>query len=72
MTEQLLETPAGISLMAIADKYGWSRAGVITWMNSPTTYLMSTDRVALRPVDIFELDPERVLTVAENAWYIEW
>ncbi|WP_345183978.1 hypothetical protein [Microbacterium panaciterrae] len=53
-------------LLALAAEHERSAADVIAWMMSPTTYLGGD-----RPVDRVT-DPERLLSVAERAWGVEW
>ena len=53
-------------LLKIAQKHERSGADVIAWMMSPTTYFGGD-----RPADHVS-DPERLLSVAERAWGVEW
>lgn len=64
-------TAAGIrpviaDLWGIARKHSWGETSLIEWMVAPTTYLAGQ-----RPVDIID-DPDRLLTVAREAFEISW
>jgi hypothetical protein len=64
-------TSAGIrpviaDLWAFAREHGWGETSLLEWMVSPTTYLTGQ-----RPVDIID-DPDRLLTVAREAFEISW
>jgi hypothetical protein len=64
-------TSAGIrpviaNLWAIAREHGWGETSLLEWMVSPTTYLAGQ-----RPVDVID-DPDRLLTVAREAFAISW
>ncbi|SOX52138.1 hypothetical protein MAAFP003_800 [Mycobacterium ahvazicum] len=54
-------------LLALADDSGWSEAGLVQWLCSPTTYLDGD-----RPVDHLVTDPDRVLAVAGEALNVSW
>ncbi|GBG40660.1 hypothetical protein [Mycobacterium montefiorense] len=54
-------------LLAIADDSGWSDAGLVQWLCSPTTYLDGD-----RPVDHLVTDPDRVVAVAGEALAVSW
>ncbi|OBJ48414.1 hypothetical protein [Mycobacterium sp. 1423905.2] len=54
-------------LRELADANGWSEAGLVQWLCSPTTYLDGD-----RPVDHLRTDPERVVAVAAEAMAISW
>ena len=53
-------------LLALAEQHERTTADVVLWMMAPTTYLGGD-----RPVD-HVTDPERLLSVAKNAWGVEW
>lgn len=54
-------------LREVADDNGWSEAGLVQWLCSPTTYLDGD-----RPVDHLAADPERVVAVAGEALAVSW
>jgi hypothetical protein len=54
-------------LLAIAEDSGWSEAGLVQWLCSPTTYLDGD-----RPVDHLATDPDRVVAVAGEAMAVSW
>jgi hypothetical protein len=54
-------------LLEVADENGWSEAGLVQWLCSPTTYLDGD-----RPVDRLATDPDRVVAVAAEALAISW
>jgi hypothetical protein len=54
-------------LIEVADESGWSEAGLVQWLCSPTTYLDGD-----RPVDLLVMDPDRVVTVAAEAMAVSW
>ena len=54
-------------LREVADANGWSEAGLVQWLCSPTTYLDGD-----RPVDHLLADPDRVVAVAAEALAVSW
>jgi hypothetical protein len=54
-------------LLEVADENGWSEAGLVQWLCSPTTYLDGD-----RPVDHLATDPDRVVAVAAEALAVSW
>lgn len=58
--------PVMAQLIALGERHGRSEAGLVQWLCSPSTYLGG-----LRPVDVLDL-PERVLTIAEDAFGVQW
>jgi hypothetical protein len=54
-------------LREVADANGWSEAGLVQWLCSPTTYLDAD-----RPVDLLATDPDRVVEVAAEALAVSW
>jgi hypothetical protein len=54
-------------LVEVADENGWSEAGLVQWLCSPTTYLDGD-----RPVDRVAGDPDRVVAVAAEALAVSW
>ena len=54
-------------LLQVADDSGWSEAGLVQWLCSPTTYLDGD-----RPVDHLITDPDRVVAVAGEALAVSW
>jgi hypothetical protein len=54
-------------LIEVADDNGWSEAGLVQWLCSPTTYLDGD-----RPVDLLTRDPDRVVAVAAEALAVSW
>ncbi|CQD06040.1 hypothetical protein BN1232_01033 [Mycobacterium lentiflavum] len=59
--------PVIARLLAVADDSGWSEAGLVQWLCSPTTYLDGD-----RPVDHLATDPDRVVAVAGEALNVSW
>lgn len=68
---QLDETGQPLPVIAHLVKLGathdQSETGIVQWLMSPTTYLNGA-----RPVDLLHTDPDRVLTVAADAWGVSW
>ncbi|WP_119184885.1 hypothetical protein [Mycobacterium decipiens] len=54
-------------LREVAQASGWSEAGLVQWLCSPTTYLAGD-----RPVDHLRTDPDRVVAVATEALAVSW
>jgi hypothetical protein len=54
-------------LREVAGANGWSEAGLVQWLCSPTTYLDGD-----RPVDWLATDPNRVVEVAAEALAVSW
>lgn len=54
-------------LREVAEANGWSEAGLVQWLCSPTTYLDGD-----RPVDRLTADPDRVVAVAAEALAVSW
>jgi hypothetical protein len=54
-------------LREVAEASGWSEAGLVQWLCSPTTYLDGD-----RPVDHLANDPDRVVEVAAEALAVSW
>jgi hypothetical protein len=54
-------------LREVAEANGWSEAGLVQWLCSPTTYLDGD-----RPVDHLATDPDRVVEVAAEALAVSW
>ncbi|OBA61604.1 hypothetical protein A5647_10220 [Mycobacterium sp. 1100029.7] len=54
-------------LLEVADDSGWSEAGLVQWLCSPTTYLDGD-----RPVDHLTADPDHVVAVAAEALNVSW
>jgi hypothetical protein len=54
-------------LREVAEANGWSEAGLVQWLCSPTTYLDGD-----RPVDHLATDPDRVVAVAAEALAVSW
>lgn len=54
-------------LRGVAEDNGWSGAGLVQWLCSPTTYLDGE-----RPVDRLVTDPDRVVAVAAEALAVSW
>jgi hypothetical protein len=54
-------------LIEVAEENGWSEAGLVQWLCSPTTYLDGD-----RPVDHLSTDPDRVVEVAAEAMTVSW
>ncbi|GLE53557.1 hypothetical protein [Mycobacterium montefiorense] len=54
-------------LLQVADDSGWSEAGLVQWLCSPTSYLDEA-----RPVDHLVTDPDRVVAVAGEALAVSW
>jgi hypothetical protein len=54
-------------LLEVADECGWSEAGLVQWLCSPTSYLDAD-----RPVDHLTTDPDRVVAVAAEALNVSW
>lgn len=59
--------PVIARLREVADSNGWSEAGLVQWLCSPTTYFDGD-----RPVDHLGTDPDRVVTVASDAMAVSW
>ena len=59
--------PVIARLIEVADENGWSEAGLVQWLCSPTTYLDGD-----RPVDWLATDPNRVVEVAAEALAVSW
>ncbi|OBH84163.1 hypothetical protein [Mycobacterium sp. E2989] len=59
--------PVIARLREVAEDSGWSEAGLVQWLCSPTTYLDSE-----RPVDRLGTDPDRVVAVAAEAMAVSW
>ncbi len=59
--------PVIARLREIAEANGWSEAGLVQWLCSPTTYLDGE-----RPVDLLTTDPDRVVEVAAEALAVSW
>lgn len=53
-------------LLTLAAEHDRSSTDVTAWMMCPTTYLAGA-----RPAD-YVADPERLLSLAEKAWSVEW
>ena len=60
--------PVIADLRRLGAASGQDERDILLWLFSPTTYLPS----AGRPVDRLIDDPGTVVTVAEQAWNIEW
>ncbi|OBK44944.1 hypothetical protein [Mycobacterium kubicae] len=54
-------------LREVADTNGWSEAGLVQWLCSPTTYFDGD-----RPVAHLVTDPDRVVAVATEAMAVSW
>jgi hypothetical protein len=54
-------------LRDVTEKNGWSEAGLVQWLCSPTTYLDGD-----RPVDRLTTDPDQVVAVAAEALAVSW
>jgi hypothetical protein len=54
-------------LREVAEANGWSEAGLVQWLCSPTTYLDGD-----RPVDRLAADPDQVVAVAAEALAVSW
>ena len=54
-------------LRDVTEKNGWSEAGLVQWLCSPTTYLDGD-----RPVDRLTMDPDQVVAVAAEALAVSW
>jgi hypothetical protein len=54
-------------LREVAETNGWSEAGLVQWLCSPTTYLDGD-----RPVDRLTTDPDGVVEVAGEAMAVSW
>lgn len=54
-------------LRETAGASGWSEAGLVQWLCSPTTYFDGD-----RPVDHLTEDPDRVVDVAADALAVSW
>ncbi len=54
-------------LLQVADDSGWSEAGLVQWLCSPTTYLDGD-----RPVDHLTTDPDHLVAVAAEALNVSW
>src|SRR5271163_3991546 len=54
-------------LREVAGANGWSEAGLVQWLCSPTTYLDGD-----RPVHWLATDPNRVVEVAAEALAVSW
>lgn len=54
-------------LSEVAEANGWSEAGLVQWLCSPTTYLDGE-----RPIDRLLADPDRVVAVAGEALSVSW
>ena len=54
-------------LREVAEENGWSEAGLVQWLCSPTTYLDDD-----RPVDRLLTDPDGVVAVAAEALGVSW
>lgn len=61
--------PLGViaKLREVAEANGWSEAGLVQWLCSPTTYFDGD-----RPVDHLRTDPDRVVVVAAEDMAISW
>lgn len=59
--------PVIARLREVAEENGWSEAGLVQWLCSPTTYLDDD-----RPVDRLLTDPDGVVTVAAEALGVSW
>lgn len=59
--------PAIRLFVQLARSAGWTSEDVVLWLCSPTTYLPNGGR----PVDFLD-DVDRVLSVAAQAWGVEW
>lgn len=59
--------PVIARLIEVADENGWSEAGLVQWLCSPTTYLDGD-----RPVDRLGTDPDRIVAVAAEALAVSW
>ena len=59
--------PVIARLIEVADDSGWSEAGLVQWLCSPTTYLDGS-----RPVDLLAADPDRAVAVAAQALTVSW
>lgn len=55
------------TLRELADECEWSETSTVQWLCAPTTYLDG-----LRPIDLIDRDPDRVVAVARLAWTAEW
>lgn len=60
--------PAIRELLELASSMGRTADGVALWLVGFTTYLGD----GVRPVDLIDSEPERVLEAARNAWGAEW
>lgn len=58
--------PVIAELISLGAQYDRSEAGLIQWLARPTTYLDGA-----RPVDIID-EPERLLSVARDAFGVQW
>lgn len=54
-------------LREVAEANGWSEAGLVQWLCSPTTYLDGN-----RPADHLRTEPDRVVAVAAEALAVSW
>jgi len=59
--------PVIARLREVAEESGWSEAGLVQWLCSPTTYLDDD-----RPVDRLLTDPDGVVAVAAEALGVSW
>lgn len=58
--------PVIAALIALGRKHGRTETGLVQWLCSPTTYLGGQ-----RPVDVLD-QSERVLTVTDDAFGVQW
>ncbi|RCK70443.1 hypothetical protein DT076_07320 [Desertihabitans brevis] len=58
--------PVVAALIALGEEHERSEAGLVQWLMAPTTYLDG-----LRPVDVID-DPDRLLSVAREAFGVQW
>ena len=59
--------PVIARLREVAEENGWSEAGLVQWLCSPTTYLDDD-----RPVDRLLTDTDGVVAVAAQAMSVSW
>ena len=59
--------PVIARLREVAEESGWSEAGLVQWLCSPTTYFDDD-----RPVDRLLTDPDGVVAVAAQALGVSW
>lgn len=55
-------------LLDLASLHGWTHDGVVLWLTSTTTYLDS----GVRPIELLDTEPQRLLRTAEKAWGADW